>query len=494
MPKSKDSSVQVAIIVAGLLAVVGGAWLFLNSGTDEVIETPQVATTFVAPSAEREGTIGEESMSVDTALQMAEMAFQSGQLAGDEEGTALEFYREVLRQEPDNARAQAGLELIATQLVDEANDMMAKYDYEQVAQRIDALNKIEPGSDAVMALKAQLAQRAAALFARLDTAIAAGELDQADVFVQSLRRIPDADPGRVSAAMVTIAKSRKEREARAAAGLTEPAIVVDTTEPQTMPSVEAAVTPAVESASTEAASPDPSGLSAASVESLAPNSEDNTIVSSETVEVIDPVEQVRSQIATLLEDAAVLIEQNRLVQPEGDNAVELYQQILALETTNADAKRGLRGVVQKLTSNAYDMAEAGDIEGARAALDKAEAVGIATPLVTQARTDVRAKWLEIESSKVFSVSGFEVEKSVPPKYPKRAMSRSIEGWVKVEFTVAEDGKTRDLQVVESSEKLAKQFSNSALNAVKQWRFKPRVLDGEVIAQRSETLVQFKLTD
>ncbi len=74
------------------------------------------------------------------------------------------------------------------------------------------------------------------------------------------------------------------------------------------------------------------------------------------------------------------------------------------------------------------------------------------------------------------------------------MANGTEGWVKVEFTVAEVGKTRDLQVVESSEKLAKQFSSSAMNAVKQWRFKPRVLDGEVIAQRSETLVQFKLTD
>ena len=81
-----------------------------------------------------------------------------------------------------------------------------------------------------------------------------------------------------------------------------------------------------------------------------------------------------------------------------------------------------------------------------------------------------------------------------PKYPKRAVTRSIEGWVKVEFTVAEDGNTRDLQVVESSKRLTKQFTIAAIKAVEQWQFEPRVLDGQVIAQRSETTVQFKLAD
>ncbi len=494
MPKSKDSSVQVAVIVAGLLAVVGGAWLFLNSGTDEAIETTQVVVATDEANPVSEVSADAERIPVDTALQMAEMAFQSGHLTGEEEGTAVDFYRQVLDQDPGNARALAGMQLISTQLVDEAEELMAKNDYQGVTDRIEALTKIEAGSDAVLSLQQQFTEKTAGMFTQLDAAIASGQLDRAESLARSLRLIPNADSGRINSAIVTIAQTRKDLENAAAEEL---ALAESRREPQDIPTTETVAYTTSNRVTGEFL--DTNTDTQDSV--VATYSDGTTLVqtgdegaSLEPVELVDPEELVRNQIASLLEQAEARVDENRLIKPAGDNAVELYNQVLALETTNTEAKRGLRGIVQKLTSSAYDLAEAEDIEGARAVLDSAESVGIAAPLVTQARKDVRSKWLEIESSKVFSVGGFEVEKSVPPKYPKRAMSRSIEGWVKVEFTVAEDGKTRDLQVVESSEKLAKQFSSSAMNAVKQWRFKPRVLDGEVIAQRSETMVQFKLTE
>ncbi|MEM7081384.1 MAG: energy transducer TonB [Pseudomonadota bacterium] len=486
MPNSKDSSVQVAVIVAGLLAVVGGAWLFLNSGTDEAIETTQVATR-VAPQPVQQQE--PETIPVDTALQMAEMAFQSGQLAGEEEGSALDFYRQVLDQDPANTRAKAGLQLIATQLVDEANDLMAKGNYEQVVQRLKSLNKIEAGSDAVLALQQSLVDKAASMFESMDAAIGSGELETAEELARSLRVIPDADSGRINAAMVTIAQTRKEREIAAAeAKEREAELARSAAEAAELPTTEAVAFNSSKRM-TDDLDQSTTGLS---IESIDPAIDGAT--TSFEPQLIDPAEQVRAQIEELLASAASKVEDKRFVAPSGDNAVELFNQVLALESTNADAKRGLRSIVQQLTSQAYESAEEGDIEAAREALDQAEGVGIAEALVTQARSDVRTAWLAAESQKVISLKGFEVEKSVPPKYPKRAMTRSIEGWVKIEFTVAEDGKTRDLKVVESSQRLAKQFSSSALKAVEQWRFKPRVLDGEVIAQRSETLVQFKLAE
>jgi len=92
MPAKKDSSVQVAIIVAVLLAVVGGAWLFLNMTADEAVEAGQI--TAVEPTIEDEtSSRDKELLPVDTALQMAEMAFQSGQLVDSEEDSAFDFYR-----------------------------------------------------------------------------------------------------------------------------------------------------------------------------------------------------------------------------------------------------------------------------------------------------------------------------------------------------------------------------------------------------------------
>ncbi len=498
MPKSKDSSVQVAVIVAGLLAVVGGAWVFLNSTSDEVIENTQIATTTTKPSAASAPSFSREpeTLPVDTALQMAEMAFQSGHLAGEDEGTALDFYRQVLVQDPENARAKAGMQLISIQLVDEADEMMAKNDYQQVVLRLKALNKIEAGSDAVLGLQQRLMEKSAGMFAAMDQSIANGELERAEQIARSLRVIPDADSGRINAAMVTIAQTRKDREAAAAA---DALALAQSVEPQDIPTTESVAVFSNNRFSDETdvrTTPDAVGSIEAPV-SIDSSVSSNGIVqtsSTGTLQLVDPAEQVRAQIEGLLVSAQARAEEDKLIEPEGDNALELFNQVLALESTNAEAKRGLRSLVQKLTSQAYDLADEGSIEEARAVLNDAESVGIATPLVTQARSDVRDRWLALESQKVFAVGGFEVEKSVPPLYPKRAMTRSIEGWVKVEFTVTEDGSTKDLEVVESSQRLAKQFSNSALSAVEQWRFKPRVLDGQVIAQRSETTVQFRLAE
>ncbi len=496
MPNSRDSSVQVAVIVAGLLAVVGGAWVFLNSTSDEVIENTQVATTAPGSAPTNSLTREPETIPVDTALQMAEMAFQSGQLTGDQEGAAVDFYRQVLQQEPENARAKAGMQLISIQLVDEAEEMMGKGDYDQVVQRIKALNKIEAGSDAVLGLQQRLIEKSDAMFAVMDQSIANGELDKAESIAKSLRLIPDADPGRINSAIVTIAQTRKDRESVASEALV---LAQSRQEPQNIPTTESVAVfnnnryndqtdiRSTPDAVASVSAPISTGRSVSST-GIVPTA------SSEPIQAIDPAEQVRAQIEDFLVSAKTKIDQNLLIEPEGDNALELFNQVLALESTNSEAKRGLRGIVQKLTSKAYDLAEVGAIEEARDILDDADSVGIATPLVTQARTDVRDRWLAIESQKVFAVGGFKVEKSVSPKYPKRAMTRSIEGWVKVEFTVTKDGTTQDLQVIESSERLAKHFSNSAISAVEQWRFEPRVLDGQVIAQRSETMVQFKLAE
>ncbi len=65
-----------------------------------------------------------------------------------------------------------------------------------------------------------------------------------------------------------------------------------------------------------------------------------------------------------------------------------------------------------------------------------------------------------------------------PRYPRRAQSRGIEGYVVVEFTVTKVGSVKDVVVVEAQPKNI--FDNAAKQAVLKWKFKPRVVDGEAI--------------
>ncbi len=67
---------------------------------------------------------------------------------------------------------------------------------------------------------------------------------------------------------------------------------------------------------------------------------------------------------------------------------------------------------------------------------------------------------------------------VQPIYPRRALTKGLEGDVLVEFTITEAGSVRDVIVIESSSSL---FNDSAIRAARKFRYKPRVVDGESVA-------------
>jgi protein TonB len=75
---------------------------------------------------------------------------------------------------------------------------------------------------------------------------------------------------------------------------------------------------------------------------------------------------------------------------------------------------------------------------------------------------------------------------VNPTYPSRALSRGIEGFVIVEFTVTTNGSVRDPFIVEAfsgrNGNLAPStiFNSAALKAALKFKYKPRVIDGDPV--------------
>jgi len=66
---------------------------------------------------------------------------------------------------------------------------------------------------------------------------------------------------------------------------------------------------------------------------------------------------------------------------------------------------------------------------------------------------------------------------VAPVYPSRALSRGLEGYVIVEFTVTRTGTVANVTVVESTSTL---FERAATEAALKFKYKPRVIDGEAV--------------
>lgn len=77
-----------------------------------------------------------------------------------------------------------------------------------------------------------------------------------------------------------------------------------------------------------------------------------------------------------------------------------------------------------------------------------------------------------------------------PIYPPQARMRKIEGFVIIDFIVADDGTARSIEVV--SEQPTSIFTKAAKVAIGRWRFSPGTKGGKTVAARVRQKVQFTL--
>lgn len=82
---------------------------------------------------------------------------------------------------------------------------------------------------------------------------------------------------------------------------------------------------------------------------------------------------------------------------------------------------------------------------------------------------------------------------IAPEYPRRALSRGIEGWVQVQFTITATGAVKDATVVAADPEGV--FEEAALNSIARWRYNPKV-EGGVAVERVgvQTVIRFVLAD
>lgn len=81
---------------------------------------------------------------------------------------------------------------------------------------------------------------------------------------------------------------------------------------------------------------------------------------------------------------------------------------------------------------------------------------------------------------------------IPPLYPPLAQSRRLEGVVKVEFTVGEDGSVNQPVVVYSQPPGV--FDRAVLSAIRHWKFESKVVAGSAVPWRTLQTVTFRMVN
>jgi len=81
---------------------------------------------------------------------------------------------------------------------------------------------------------------------------------------------------------------------------------------------------------------------------------------------------------------------------------------------------------------------------------------------------------------------------IEPNYPRDALLRGIEGWVRVRFTITPDGSVMNPQVVDSDPRRV--FDREALRAILRWKFRPRIVDGQAVSREAEQTIEFNMDE
>jgi protein TonB len=79
-------------------------------------------------------------------------------------------------------------------------------------------------------------------------------------------------------------------------------------------------------------------------------------------------------------------------------------------------------------------------------------------------------------------------KQVQPNYPPSALRMHVEGSVQMLATLSKNGDISEVKILSGDP----QLSQAAANAVKQWKYKPYLLNGEPVEIQTQITVNFKL--
>jgi TonB family protein len=191
------------------------------------------------------------------------------------------------------------------------------------------------------------------------------------------------------------------------------------------------------------------------------------------------------EIATI----ARLRERGALIAPADANA---YDAMLALRERFPKAE-AVASEQQRLAFAMLDRARtalaAGALDETEDYLERADTLvpGMAVVRSLQDKLAI-AQEQRAFMQNVVPAAGLKRVREVAPDYPRAAERTGVEGWVDVEFTIAEDGTTRDLTV--RTAQPAGVFDKAAVDSVTRWKFAPILKDGVAVRQRALLRVRF----
>jgi protein TonB len=457
----------------GALGVIIVATWAMRRGSSDDTAAPQAAAADAVHPAAAESPLRERAAAALAANRLTEPA-------GD---NALELYLQAQARNPADALARAGLAEVRERLLARAENALLEERLDEASAAIETARKSGVERGRIAFLMAQLAKSRerikavqAATRARGETP--AGEDKTTALLNLAAQRLNDAhliDPERDSALYYVQEALRLDPNSNAAQEA-EKALAMRLLA-ETHSAIDrrdfAHASGWLEAAKGVAA---PANIEAAESSLAAARREADT-----------------DAWTALLKNAAERVQQDRLIEPENDSAKYYLLTLRGLDPGNAGLAAATRELGIRLAAKARRALELEQYDAARSWLDEARAIGFSSAETESAQHDLDAAAAGRQFlANVVPAGDLTLVKSVKPDYPRKASSSKIEGWVELDFTVAESGKVTDIAVHAVSTPGV--FEATAIGALSQWRYKPVLRDAKPVAQRARIRIRFALAN
>jgi TonB family protein len=510
MPSRERPGAGANMLVLGgaALAATGllGGWLLLHRSDSQPpkVSAPAAADT-AAPAEPRDAAL-------EDVLARAEKALASGALVSPPGANAADLYRQALQRNPKDSRAANGVEKVIDRLLSAAEAQLLAQHLDAAQKLTDEARTIKPEHVRVAFLMAQIGkERERATLAQARQAASSGNIEQAlsvldgatregqhSTLVTEARqeleqkklsdRIRDyvnrANERMRSGDLVEPAQDNAQFYIESARALAPNDSEVKQTQRQFLDRL---VSEAHKALLTGNAEQGEHWIQVAADAGV--NADDIEALTQETQRVRTAAKaDALARLALLFNQR---LTQGKVLDPASDSAKFYLAQLVQSDPAHPSTQAAHQAFAARTLDEAKSAAHREDYAGAQRWLAEAHEAGVDAASISAVNTDIKAAQdAARKASEFVTAAELEITHYVTPEFPSAARQRALSGWVDVQFMVLIDGSVSDISVMGADP--AGAFEQSATDAVRKWKYRPILRDGQPINQRARVRVRFAL--
>ena len=499
-----------AVAVAAAIAAV--LVLSRHGGGDESpVKGQSAASTAAAPSPASPASPSEEK--VDALVGQAQAAMRDRHFIEPPEGSALSLYRSALVLDPSSGEARQGLQRLAEVLLARVQSALDERQFDAALQALENVRSIDPGDKRLQGFDERIAKMRAELApAEILAAINAQNFDRAAQLIDQAARAKSVSEPKLNQLREDLRRHRTDSDSARLVALIDVRMQQDQL---VDPPNDSAVYYLIQARRAGATASDLQSqlrelsrrlMMAARADIARQQLDDADRLATQLRSIGVPLSQVaglqhdiglaRAPAAVpeqqrFLDLARTRLAQGSVVEPENDSALHYVNQLKATDPQNASLAPLSKAVQMQIVAQARAALDASQSGQAESLLQLAASLG-PSPEADALRDRLRyaARPAPAAGPQEVAEASLSRTRTLDIEYPSSALSKKIEGQVKVGYVVTPKGMVSDLEVLEATPPGV--FDKAATNAVARLRYKPVLDAGKPIAVSTKMLVTFRL--